>query len=111
MVRLPGETQRELHHARIAGECGDAGDATAGDVAARLAELRSVGDVEDLPAGFNIPALVNRNFLQQCGVEDVDARSAQRIAADIANGADSGRGVGIGGRKGTSSEQAQFLLA
>src|ERR1700752_3294624 len=100
MVQLPGETQRELHHARIAGERGDTGDSTAGDIATRLPKLRSVGYVEDLPPGFDIPALVDGNFLQECGVEDVGARPAQRVAADIADGADSGRGVGIGGGRG-----------
>src|ERR1700733_4773132 len=83
MFHLKRYAQRKLHDTRIAGERCDAGRRAAGDVVARLSELRSIGYVEDFPAGFDVDAL-DGDLAHQRGIKDVGARADERIASTVA---------------------------
>src|SRR5215203_2279962 len=74
------ELQRELHHARVAGERGDAAGGRAREVPVGQAELRRVEDVEDLPAELEAPVfaeVVERAHERRVEVREV--RPAQRV--------------------------------
>src|SRR3954469_9174334 len=84
---LPSEVelQRELHHARVAGERGDAAGRRARDVPVGQAELRRVEDVEDLPAELQLPVLAEVvEHARQRRVEVRQARAAHGVAAAVA---------------------------
>ena len=96
-----GKTEGKLHHTGVPGERGDLTGGSAAEVVIRLAELRGVGHVEDLPTKFKLGALIKREIAEECGVEDVDPRTAQGVSAAGADYARRGEHEGVakpGGR-------------
>src|SRR5688500_1175682 len=84
---LEAKPQRQLHDARIAGQRRDDADVRRRDVAFRQAEVGAVKHVEDIRTRRDVGAAAQSEPPLHAHVERDPARSAQDVAAGIAEGA------------------------
>src|SRR5260370_26708876 len=78
------QPQSELHDPRIARQAGDGPDCTGAQIRARLAELRGVGQIENLPAELQAGPLRDGEIAMDREVENISVRSPQNVAPRVA---------------------------
>ena len=83
VFRLAIQANSKLHDSLIAGERRDRRGAAAADVCAGLPEECVVCHIEDVPARFRIPVLVNGNAFDQSSIAHLRVRTAQGVASAV----------------------------